>query len=117
MCWVYRFNECTSADRDAILKYCDSQEGKTFYSIMGIAQFGAQYVASFFKRKIKFKDQPGKFCSEYCEDMMKSRGWPVADPTYATTPSGLRYYLETDGQNAGYDLIGFYDGGGGYYIA
>jgi hypothetical protein len=118
VCWAYRYSKCTPDDQLDILRYCSSQEEKTFYSALGIFQLAKIYAANLMgipMTKVKTKDEPGKFCSEYDVDMMIDRDWPVPEtPSYLTTPSGLNYFLATTQPN--YFLSAYYDGKGGYFI-
>lgn len=121
-CWVYRYMSATPDQKRDLMNYCNwaVQAGGT-YGVSDILQFGANYCLSFIGKRVKWKDNHGEFCSEFCLHGMDDVGWPTPitddQPIESWSPSLFRSWLELKGSQFDYQMIGSYDpDNGGYAI-
>jgi hypothetical protein len=119
-CWVFRYKESTPSQIKTMMTYCYSAEknGGT-YSAKGIFQFATNYFASFFGKKVNFKDQQGTFCTEYSGNAILYSGWPYIKEkeSQAISPSyQLSWLMSDEAISLGWELVAHYDGEGGFFV-
>lgn len=115
-CWVFRNLNLTPAQLSAMNAAADvAVQVGGHYSVGGIGQFALR----FFGLKKKLADEGGVFCSEFCGDLATDAGlpWVSGKKTFEVSPSEmLNWLLSPAAQEAGWVLIGKYDGAGNYTI-
>jgi hypothetical protein len=112
-CWFFRYKNLTSTQLDRMIAYAEgaADNGGT-YSISGIIQFALRFIGV----KKNITNEPGSFCSEFDSNIIKDAGLTYLDKkSYEITPSVQLSYMLADGSPY-WDLVGYYDGNGGYFI-
>ena len=117
-CWIFRYTKLTHEGLEAMNAAADmaiSVGGH--YSVEGIWQF----AKSFFTKKMNMKDKKGVFCTEFTSDIIL-KGIPAKDyiqdrKPWQIDPSYQLNWFSIDGKLKNWELIGFYDGEGSFFIA
>lgn len=117
-CWIFRYTKLTREELDSMNDAAEMAiEAGGHYSIAGIIQF----AKSFFSKKLNMKDKRGVFCTEFTSDIIL-KGVPANDyiqdrKPWQIDPSYQLNWFSTEGKKHKWELIGFYDGQGSFFIS